>query len=320
MSSSRAPWTTADIPDQTGRFAVITGGNSGLGLETAKALAAAGADVLIATRSAPKSESALAEIRTAAPRATVTREPLDLTSLASVAAFAEGRQRDGRPIDLLINNAGIMLVPKRTVTEDGFEQQLQTNFLGHYALTGRLLDLVRAASAPRVVSLGSVAARSGRINLNDLNAAGRYISWLVYSQSKLADVMLAVELDRRSRAGHWGITSVAAHPGFARTNLQLTGPLQGRDGGLSFSHLSGRIPGFSHTAHDGALPTLRAATAPDVQGGEYYGPTGRFELVGPADRVKIPRHARNQKVIDALWTKAEQMTGVAWPSGALAPA
>lgn len=315
MSYLPGRWSTADIPDQSGRLVVITGGNSGIGLEAAKELAAKGADVLIATRSAEKGEAAVDQIKAGASAdSTVWREQLDLASLASVREFAAGRKADGRPIDTLIANAGIMLVPARVLTEDGFELQFQTNFLGHYLLTAELLDLLRAGTAPRFVSIGSIAIHTSWINLGDLNAAGNYISWLVYCQSKLASLMLAVELNRRSREGDWGIVATGAHPGFARTNLQVTGPEMGNPG-FNAVEASGKIPGLSHSARAGSLPTLMAATIPTLGGGEYFGPF--FEVVGAPAQRPLPVRARMQGKIDGLWAAAEKMTGVAWPTGSL---
>ena len=217
-------WSTLQLPDLTGRLAVITGANSGLGFETARALALAGADVVLATRNAAKGELAAAQIRRAAPRVQVVRAALDLSSLVSVAEFAEARHQAGRPIDLLINNAGIMALPVRRLTADGFEMQLGTNHLGHFALTAQLLDLVRAAAAPRVVTLSSGVAHlwPAQINFDDLQQQRRYSPWRAYAQSKLANLLFALELDRRARTNGWGLLSVAAHPGFARTNLQST--------------------------------------------------------------------------------------------------
>ena len=315
MSYLPGRWSTNDIPDQSGRLVVITGGNSGIGLEAAKTFAKKGADVLIATRSAEKGEAAVKEISAgAASGATVWREALDLASFASIREFTAGRKADGRPIDTLIANAGIMLVPARMVTEDGFELQFGTNFLGHYLMTAELLDLLRAGNDPRYVSIGSIAIHTSWMNLNDLNSAARYVSWLTYCQSKLASLMLALELDRRSQEGGWGIRATGAHPGFARTNLQVTGPMMG-GGGFNAVEASGKIPGFSHSSYAGSLPTLMAATLPTAQGGEYFGPF--FELVGPPAQRPVPLRARQQSKIDGLWDAAEKMTGVAWPSGKL---
>ncbi len=315
-------WTAPTIPDQSGRLAVITGANSGIGLEAARTLAGAGADVVLATRSAERGDEAARALRAAAPDVVVAREALDLASLESVAAFAEARHRDGRPIDLLINNAGVMAVPERRVSADGYELQFATNFLGHFALTARLLDLVRAASAPRVVSLSSGAARApARIHLDDLQFEKGYSAWAAYGQSKLAMLMFAFELDRRSRAGGWGIVSVAAHPGFARTNLQTSGPRLGKERpGTSVFEVAGHIPGFSQSAAEGALPTLFAATSPSARSGGYYGPLHRFGLVGPPGPAHPPRRAGDPAVARALWTAAEELTRVRWPAAGPAAA
>lgn len=305
------------MPSQAGRLAVVTGGDSGLGFEAAKVLADAGADLVLASRDLPKAEAAAATIRALAPRSRVAIEPIDLAEQASVAAFAAGRMRDGRPIDLLINNAGIMMVPERMVTVDGFELQLATNFLGHYALTGRLLDLVRAGDRSRVVWASSVASRWGRIRADDLQSARRYSPHFAYARSKLACLMAAVELDRRSVAGDWGIESLAAHPGFSRTALQVTGPRLGRGDGFSWSQAAGRLPGFSQTAAAGAQGLVRAATDPAATGGSYFGPTRSFGAVGPPHRVPILAKGRDRSSIDALWREAERLTGVRWAAEAL---
>ncbi|MDO9342408.1 MAG: SDR family oxidoreductase [Pseudomonas sp.] len=311
MSTKRS-WSTADIPSQAGRLAVVTGGNSGIGFEAAKALALAGAEVIIATRSERKGEEAVSELRRAAPGATISREALDLSSLASIEAFSDGRHTDGRPIDLLLNNAGIMAVPARHTTADGFEMQLGTNFLGHYALTARLLDLVLAAPAPRVVTVSSTASNAGKINLDDLGSEKSYSAWSAYGQSKLATSMLFLELDRRARFAGWNLVSAGAQPGLARTNLQTTGPTHGKDGSFSASALLLKVPGLSQDAAGGALPTLRAATDPAAKGGDYFGPK-RFRLSGPPVLEQPTKRAKDQAVVDGLFAQAEQLTGLAWP-------
>jgi NAD(P)-dependent dehydrogenase (short-subunit alcohol dehydrogenase family) len=315
----RPAWTTQPLPDQTGRLAVITGANSGIGFEIARALAIAGADVVLATRNADKGELAAGQIRRAAPSAHVSREALDLSSLASVAAFAEGRHRAGRPIDLLINNAGIMALPTRKLTDDRFEMQLGTNHLAHFALTAELVDLVRAAPAPRVVTLSSGAAHlpPARIAFDDLQLERHYSPWRAYAQSKLATLLFALELDRRARANAWGLLSVAAHPGYARTNLQSTGPRDGKapdSGRWDVTRLLGSIPGMSQTAAEGAQPALLAATGPDVQSGDYYGPSGNFGLVGPPTLLKVPARARSEQIAAALWSVSTELTHVTWPA------
>ena len=217
------------VPDLSGKLAVVTGSNSGLGLGLATRLAAGGADVTMAIRNRAKGEAALKQIRDMVPSAKLTIKSLDLSSLASVKALGDELSAEGRPIDILINNAGIMQPPDRETTADGFELQFGGNHLGHFALTGHLLPLLRAAHSSRVTSLSSLAARMGGINFDDLQWEMRYSPTRAYSQSKSANLMFALELDRRSRRAGWGVVSNAAHPGFAKTNLQLSGPSQGKD-------------------------------------------------------------------------------------------
>lgn len=304
-----ATWTTHDIPDQSGRLALVTGATGGLGLETALALAGAGAEVLLAGRNPARGRDAETLIRNRCKGAEVRFEPVDLASLGSVQAFAERLLTAGRPVDLLINNAGVMALPKRQTTADGFEMQFGTNYLSHFALTGRLLPLLTAAKA-RVVQLSSVAHRGGAIRLDDLNYERDYRPWPVYQQSKLAMLMFAIELDRRSRANGWGLTSVAAHPGFARTDLIANGPAAGN----ALFTLGSRVLAafFSHSAADGALPTLMAATMPGVTGGEYFGPQGFQEMKGPPGPGKIELQAQDARVAADLWTASESLTGVIW--------
>jgi NAD(P)-dependent dehydrogenase (short-subunit alcohol dehydrogenase family) len=302
-----------DVPDQSGKLAVVTGANSGIGLETARRLAAAGAQVVLAVRNAAKGEEAVADIRGSTPAARVTAEPLDLSSLTSVRDFAAAMTVRDQPIDLLVNNAGIMAVPKREETEDGFELQLGTNVLGHFALTGRLLPLLRRADAPRVVTLSSSAARFGRMNFDDLQSERRYNAWRAYGQSKLGDLLFALELERRSIANGWGVMSNAAHPGSTHTNLQSTGRNLGRD-----SHGDGligffmRFPGLSQMPPQGALPTLYAATSPDAVGSGYYAPDGFQEMNGVPAPARFPRRALDEAAAGELWRRAEDLTGVAF--------
>ncbi len=303
-------YSPADVPDQTGKFVIITGGNGGTGFEAAKVLAVKNAEVLIAARDAKKGERAVQDIRRLTPGAQVRFERLDLSSQADVARFAEARLAEGRRIDVLINNAGIMALPKRQTSVDGHELQLATNFLGHFALTARLLPLLKGG---RTVQLSSIKHRSGRIHLDDLNLERGYGDWKAYDQSKLAMLMFALELDRRSRANGWGVTSVAAHPGYARTGLIGAGPLGTRPvSRFMFSVVYRPFiePLISHSAADGALPILMAATAPDVSPGGYYGPTTGKELKGPAGPVGMKPHARDEAVAAALWEAAERLTGV----------
>ena len=304
-----------DIPDQTGRLAIVTGANSGTGFETTRALAARGAEVILAARSASRAAAAIAEIRRTQPDARLRFEPLDLAAQASVAAFADRRLADGRSIDLLVNNAGVMALPRRTVTEDGFETQLATNYLGHFALTARLLPLLRSGRA-RVVQLSSIVHRQGRIQLDDLQFETAYKPWSAYAQSKLAMLMFALELDRRSRANGWGLTSVAAHPGYARTGLIASGP-------MSRSAIARTVlrslyrpfiePLFSHSAAAGALPVLMAATAPDVTGGAYFGPRDMREMRGPPGLGTIAAQALDPVVAADLWATSQALTGSPFP-------
>lgn len=307
-------WTTADIPDQSGKLVIITGATGGLGLETALVLAAKGAEVVLAARNPTKGAEAERLIRARHPGADVRFDLLDLGDLASVAAFADRQLTAGRPIDILINNAGVMALPTRQTTADGFEMQFGTNYLSHFALTGRLLPLLTQGHSrqegARVVQLSSVAHRGGRILLDDLNyEKTAYKPWPVYQQSKLAMLMFAIELDRRSRANGWDLTSVAAHPGFARTDLIANGPAA--EGGLLFRLGTSLLtPLASHSAVAGAMPTLMAATMPGVTGGQYFGPQGFQEMKGPPGRGKIEPQALDASVAAQLWDASERLTGV----------
>ena len=302
-------WTTNDIPDLSGRLAIVTGATGGLGLETAIVLAGKGAEVVLAARNPAKGTEAERLIRSRHPNAAVRFDLLDLASLASVQAFAERHLATGRPIDILIDNAGIMALPTRQTTVDGFEMQFGTNYLSHFALVGRLLPLLIGAKA-RVVQLSSVAHRSGHIRLDDLNYQTHYSLWPVYQQSKLAMLMFALELQRRSDVHGWGLTSVAAHPGFARTDLIANGHA-GKPG--LFARGARLLEAvLSHSAADGALPILMAATLPDPTPGGYYGPTGFQEMKGPPGVAVIKRQARDADVAGRLWTESERLTGVTY--------
>jgi NAD(P)-dependent dehydrogenase (short-subunit alcohol dehydrogenase family) len=304
-----------DIPPQTGKLAVVTGANSGIGLETARRLAGAGAQVVLAVRNPTKGAEAVADIRAGQPESKVSAEPLDLSSLASVAGFTQAMAGQDRPIDILVNNAGIMAVPKRAETADGYELQLGTNHLGHFALTGRLLPLLRRADAPRVVTLSSTAARYGRINFDDLQSERKYGAWRAYGQSKLADLLFALELQRRSVANGWGVTSNAAHPGSTHTNLQSTGRNLGKDSqGNGMIGFFMHFPGVSQMPAQGALPTLYAATSPDAVGSGYYGPDGFQEMNGLPAPARFPKRALDEQDAARLWDVAEQLTEVSYPT------
>lgn len=304
-----------EIPDQRGKLAVVTGANSGIGLETARRLAAAGAEVVLAVRNPAKGAEAVADIRGTNPETAPTAESLDLSSLASVREFATRMTEQDRPLDILVNNAGIMAVPKREVTADGFELQLGTNHLGHFALTGLLLPLLRRADAPRVVTLSSTAARIGKINFDDLQSERRYGAWRAYGQSKLADLLFALELERRSIAGGWGVMSTAAHPGSTHTNLQSTGRNVGSSSsGNGLIGFVMHFPSLSQMPPQGALPTLYAATSPDAVGSGYYGPDGFQEMNGLPAPARFPRRALDEPSAARLWQAAESLTQVAYPS------
>jgi NAD(P)-dependent dehydrogenase (short-subunit alcohol dehydrogenase family) len=311
----------ATVPDLSGKLVVITGANSGLGFGLTRRLSAAGADVIMAIRNRAKGEAAIDEIRQTVPDAKLTIKSLDLSSLSSVAALGEELNGDGRPIDILINNAGVMTPPERDATADGFELQFGSNHLGHFALTGHLLPLLRAANGARVVSLSSLAARqSGKIHFDDPQFEKSYAAMAAYGQSKLAVLMFALELDRRSRAAGWGIVSNAAHPGLTKTNLQLTGPSHGREKPALMARLyqaSWRFTPFLWQEIDeGILPAVYAAATPHAEGGAFYGPQGFYEAAGGGVRpAKIPAPARNEEDCRRLWELSEQLTGVSY-SGA----
>lgn len=309
----------ATVPDLSGKLAIITGANSGLGFGLAKRLSAAGADVVMAIRNRAKGEAAIDDIRRSVPDAKLTIKSLDLSSLVSVAALGEQLNAEGRPIDILINNAGVMTPPERDTTADGFELQFGSNHLGHFALTGHLLPLLRAAQRPRVVPLSSLAAGTGaRIHFDDLQFEKSYAAMSAYGQSKLAVLMFARELDKRSRAAGWGIVSNAAHPGLTKTNLQISGPSYGREKPALMERLykaSWRFTPFLWQEIDnGILPALYAAVTPQAEGGEFYGPRGFMGLAGGGVRVaKTPAPARNDADCQRLWEISEELTHVSYP-------
>ena len=293
--------TQVEISSQLGRTAAITGATGGLGYETALALAKAGSEVILTGRDDRKGRSAIEKISREVAGAKVGYEHLDLASLASVADFAQ-RMHARHSLDLLISNAGVMALPRRQTTADGFEMQFGTNYLGHFALTARLMPLLRRASGPRVVSVSSLAHRTGFIDFDDLQGVRVYSPWKAYGQSKLAMLMFALELQRRSDAAGWNLTSNAAHPGFARTGLFASGP-----GGLLSLATDFAAPFFGHSAADGARPILFAATSPKAKPGAYYGPGGIGELRGaPAPALIMPQ-ARDTATAARLWDVSEQL-------------
>lgn len=303
-------WTTVDIPSQSGRLAVVTGATGGLGYEAALALAAAGAEVVLASRNDSKGANALARLRAAHPGATARFERLDLTSLASVAAFAETLLAAGRGIDLLVNNAGVMAPPQRQVTADGFELQFATNYLGHFALTARLLPLLRRVPGARMVNVSSLAADLGAIDLTDLKSERTYAPFQVYAMTKLATLMFALEFQRRSEAAGWGVDGMAAHPGWARTDIIGNGPASSGLRATLWRITKAFLLPLSPSAGPAALPILFAATSADARGGGYYGPTGLLELRGPPGAAKLPAQALDASVAARLWETSERLAGV----------
>jgi NAD(P)-dependent dehydrogenase (short-subunit alcohol dehydrogenase family) len=312
-ANDMARWTANDVPHQAGRFAIVTG-TGGLGYETALVLAQHGAEVILAGRNEAKGRDATRKILALAPEASVRFQLLDLANLSSVTAFSDRLLAEDRPIDLLVNNAGVMTPPSRRTTVDGFELQFGVNYLGHFALTARLLPLLQRGRVPRVVEVSSGAHRlGGAIHFDDLQWERGYKSWAAYAQSKLAMLMFALELQRRSDAAGWGLMSNAAHPGYARTELIANGP-----GADALTTRIGNVlvrPFLSQSAADGALPVLFAATSPDAKGGGYYGPTGPFELIGAPGLAAIGSHAKDLAVAKKLWQLSEELTGTQWQVG-----
>jgi NAD(P)-dependent dehydrogenase (short-subunit alcohol dehydrogenase family) len=307
-------WTASDIPDQSGRVAVVTGANSGLGLVTARELAWAGAEVVMACRNTEKGDAAAGEIRAAVPSAAVRVQRLDLGDLTSVREFAQRFAADHERLDILVNNAGIMAPPRR-LTADGFESQFGTNHLGHFALTGELLSLLLASPEPRVVTLSSGAHRMGRIRFSNLQGERHYVSWLAYGQSKLANLMFAFELQRRAGDAGASLRSLAAHPGYSRTNLQFAAPPVYERAVMAVTNLL-----VAQSAEMGALPTLYAATVPDLPGGSFVGPDGLFEGRGYPQIVTAAQRAYDQTIWRRLWEVSEELTGVRYEFPAAAAA
>ncbi len=298
-------WTPKQIPSQQGRLAVVTGANSGIGFHTARYLAGAGATVILACRNAEKGEAARAKIVAENAAAVVEVRPFDVADLDSVRRFATEFLNQGKALDLLVNNAGVMAIPKRRTTPQGFEMQFGTNHLGHFALTGLLLPALLQQEGSRVVPVASIAHKGGVLHFDDLNAERKYDPRAAYQQSKLANLVFGIELDRRLRAHAAKTTSVIAHPGVAATNIVSNGmgsSLRGRLVSLLFL--------FAQSDDRGSWPTLYAATSPDAEGGRYYGPDGIAEIKGAPVEVKPKPQALDPAAGKRLWEASEMLTGV----------
>jgi NAD(P)-dependent dehydrogenase (short-subunit alcohol dehydrogenase family) len=302
-----AAWTAADIPDLAGRTALVTGANSGLGLETARQLAAHGATVIMACRNEARCSAAVNSVLASAPAAQVEPARLDLADPDSVRSFAGQVAAGHETIDILVNNAGVMAIPKRKITAQGFELQFATNHLGHFALTGLLLPLLAKAPGSRVVTVSSFAHERGKIDFDNLQHERDYTPYGAYYASKLANLLFMLELDRQLRRAHAETISVGAHPGFASTNLQASGPFQGASP-LSARLVLASVRIFGQGAEEGAEPQLFAATAPGVDGGDYYGPKYRFR--GHPAPSPMAARARDERVAARLWDVSRELTGV----------
>jgi NAD(P)-dependent dehydrogenase (short-subunit alcohol dehydrogenase family) len=301
-------WTIADIPPQPGKLALVTGANSGVGFHAALELARAGAQVILGCRSLSKANAARDRILAEVPAAQLEPAAIDLASLASIRTFAEKFLAQHRSLDLLINNAGIMALPTRQLTADGFELQIGTNHLGHFALTGLLLPAIITAPSARIVTVSSIAHRGGRIRFDDLNWTHDYKPWPAYRQTKLANLYFAFELDRRLRATHPNVASIAVHPGVSKTNLFAAGPGQKKN-------LEGLLAPFfisiiGQSEEQGALPTLYGATAPEALSGHFYGPHGFREMRGYPVEVTPESQAYDESAATRLWNLSEELTGV----------
>ncbi|WP_428390448.1 oxidoreductase [Lichenicoccus sp.] len=307
--SIREGWTLGDAPSLEGRLAIVTGATGGLGYETALGLARRGATTILAGRNPAKGQSAIARLQRALPAAQVRFAALDLGSLNSVAAFAADI---AGPVDILVNNAGVMGMATRELTTDSFERQIGVNYLGHFALTGRLKDrLCAAPGGGRVVALASLAHRRATLDVDDLQSERTYKPMQAYGRSKLAMLIFAIELQRRAVQHGWALRSIAAHPGWARTDIIANGP----GGGAPRIREQVMMRGFNllaQSARDGALPSLYAAMAPDAKGGQYYGPTGPNETRGAPGPSRISSQASDPVLAARLWALSEQLTGVSY--------
>jgi NAD(P)-dependent dehydrogenase (short-subunit alcohol dehydrogenase family) len=305
-------WTPAEIPDQAGKTALITGANSGVGYHTTLELARRGAHVTLACRSQARGEDALQRIRSELPLAEVELASLDLADLDSVQKLADGFLGQGRALDILVNNAGVMAIPRRQTTAQGFEMQMGVNHLGHFGLTGRLLPALLARPAARIVTVSSFNHRLARnVGLDDLQSERAYAPWSTYNRSKLANVLFFLELDRRLRRNGQTAVSVGAHPGYAATNLQRSGPQTGGPT-LSSRLLAALTPLLAQSEEQGAWPSLYAATAAGVTGGGYYGPDRLGETRGHPRPAHIAKQGRDEDAARRLWEISAELTHVSY--------
>lgn len=301
----KSNWTSADIPSQKGRSVVITG-TGGIGYETALALTGSGAEVIMAGRNRDKGEEAIKKIKQLVPDGNIRFEILDLADLVSIETFGERLRAQRTSLDILINNAAVMNPPQRKITKDGFELQMGTNYLGHFALTAQLLPLLKKGIKPRVVTLSSIAHLQGAINFDDLQSENNYKPMVSYSQSKLACLMFAFELQRRSDVYSWGVSSMGAHPGISRTELIPNGA--GKNSPATI--VRRLLPILFQPASHGAWPSLYAATAIEAKGGSYYGPSRMKEMRGYPTVAKVASQAKDVEAASKLWEVSEKLTNV----------
>ena len=311
-AASKEGWSLGDAPSLDGRLAIVTGATGGIGYETALGLARRGAMTILASRNQDKGTRALSRLHSALPGAKARFELLDLGSLGSVARFAETVAATHGAVDILVNNAGLMGLPSRLITEDGFERQIGVNYLGHFALTARLKDaLCRAQGGGRVVNVASLAHRRATLDADDLQSERSYKPFQAYGRSKLAMLVFAIELQRRAVQHGWSLTSVAAHPGWARTDIIASGP----GGGAPSLRTRVMMTGFNllaQPAREGALPSLFAAMAAGSKAGQYYGPTGPGETRGAPGVARIAPQAADPALGARLWALSEQLTGLSF--------
>lgn len=304
-------WTVADMPHLEGKTAIVTGATAGLGLVSATELAARGASVTLAVRDVSRGERSARVVREAYPGAVVSVAKLDLASLVSIREFSSSYIKSHKRLDILMNNAGIMGVPQREVTADGFEAQFGTNHLGHFALTGLLLPLIKKTPGARIVTVSSNLHKTGVMNFDDLMGAVKYKPWAAYGQSKLANLLFTSELQRRLVEAKVDAIAVAAHPGWSNTSLMMSGPMKGR--GTFMKWLGQSVTNrMAQPASMGALNQLYAATASDVKGNDYIGPKGKNEQSGYPHKTGRSAAAKNTSDANRLWDESEKLTGVSY--------